>query len=146
DVQQVQLLVVMACTMAIAAPLTLIFGLIAALRQNVGLSIVLAVSVPVTAIILGILVVQMVPAYQLMQERIDQINRVLREQISGIRVIRAFVREPEEKTRFAQGNADLTVVSLRAGRLMSGMFPTVNLVINVSSVGVLWLGASRIQA
>jgi ATP-binding cassette subfamily B protein len=146
DVQQVQLLVVMACTMAIAAPLTLIFGLIAALRQDVGLSIVLAVSVPVTAIILGTLVVLMVPAYQLMQERIDQINRVLREQISGIRVIRAFVREPEEKTRFARGNSDLTTVSLRAGRLMSGMFPTVNLVINVSSVAVLWLGASRIQA
>jgi ATP-binding cassette subfamily B protein len=146
DVQQVQLLVVMGSTMAIAAPLTLVFGLIAALRQDLGLSIVLAVSVPVTAIILGILVVKMVPAFQLMQERIDQINRVLREQITGIRVIRAFVREPEEKRRFADGNAELTQVSLRAGRLMSGMFPTVNLVINVSSVAVLWLGASRIQA
>ena len=147
DVQQVQLLVVMACTMAIAAPLTLIFGLVAALRQDVGLSIVLAVqragrrpsfSASSSS--------RMVPAFQLMQQRIDQINRVLREQITGIRVIRAFVREPEEKTRFAQGNADLTTVSLRAGRLMAGMFPTVNLVINVSSVAVLWLGASRIQA
>jgi ATP-binding cassette subfamily B protein len=146
DVQQVQLLVVMGCTMAIAAPLTLVFGLVAALRQDLGLSIVLAVSVPLTAVILGILVVKMVPAFQLMQERIDQINRVLREQITGIRVIRAFVREPQEKSRFAQGNAELTQVSLRAGRLMSGMFPTVNLVINVSSVAVLWLGASRIQA
>ena len=78
-----------------------------------------------------------------MQERIDQINRVLREQITGIRVVRAFVREPEEKARFAQANADLTEASLRAGRLMSAMFPTVNLVINLSSVAVLWLGASR---
>jgi ATP-binding cassette subfamily B protein len=146
DVQQVQLLVVMACTLAVAAPLTLVFGLVAALRQDLGMSIVLAVSVPVTAIILGVLVVKMVPAFQLMQQRIDQINRVLREQITGIRVIRAFVREPEEKERFAHGNAELTEVSLRAGRLMSGMFPTVNLVINASSVAVLWLGASRIQA
>jgi ATP-binding cassette, subfamily B, multidrug efflux pump len=146
DVQQVQLLVVMACTMAIAAPLTLAFGLVAALRQDIGLSVVLVVSVPVTAIVLGILVIKMVPAFQKMQARIDQINRVLREQITGIRVIRAFVREPEEKERFAAANADLTEVSLRAGRLMAGMFPTVNVVINLSSVAVLWLGASRIQA
>jgi ATP-binding cassette subfamily B protein len=146
DVQQVQLLVVMACTMAIAAPLTLVFGLVAALRQDLGLSVVLAVSVPATASILGALVIKMVPAFQLMQQRIDQINRVLREQITGIRVIRAFVREPQEKNRFAGANADLTGVSLRAGRLMAGMFPTVNLVINASSVAVLWIGASRIQA
>ena len=75
-----------------------------------------------------------------MQERIDQINRVLREQITGIRVVRAFVREPEEAQRFATANADLTETSLRAGRLMSSMFPMVNLLINVSSVGVLWIG------
>ena len=87
----------------------------------------------------------MVPAFRLMQERIDQINRVLREQITGIRVVRAFVREPEETERFAKANAELTDVSLRAGRLMSSMFPTVNLVINFSSVAVLWFGASRIQ-
>jgi ATP-binding cassette subfamily B multidrug efflux pump len=146
DVQQVQMLVVMGATMAIAAPLTLVFGVAAALRQNVGLSVILVVSVPVTAAVLGFVVVRMVPAFQLMQVRIDQINRVLREQITGIRVIRAFVREPQEQGRFADANRDLTEVSLRAGRLMATMFPTVNVVINVSSVAVLWVGASRIQA
>ncbi len=94
DVQQVQMLVVMACTMAIAAPITMVVGVILALRQDVGLSIVLVVAMPVAAIVLGLLVSRMVPAFRLMQERIDQVNRVLREQITGIRVVRAFVREP----------------------------------------------------
>jgi ATP-binding cassette, subfamily B, multidrug efflux pump len=146
DVQQVQLLVVMAATMAIAAPITLVIGMVAALHQDVGLSLVLAVSVPGAAVVLGLIVSMMVPAFRLMQERIDQINRVLREQITGIRVVRAFVREPEERERFATANTALTDTSLRAGRLMASMFPTVNLVINFSSVAVLWFGASRIQS
>ncbi len=146
DVQQVQLLVVMAATMAISAPITMVFGIVAALQQDVGLSAVLAFSVPVAAIVLGTIVARMVPAFRLMQERIDQINRVLREQITGIRVVRAFVREPQERRRFAKANQDLTDTSLRAGRLMASMFPTVNLVINASSVAVLWLGASRIES
>ena len=146
DVQQVQLLVVMACTMAIAAPITIVVGIVAAVRQDLGLSAVLAVSIPVAAVILGVIVSRMVPAFQLMQDRIDQINRVLREQITGIRVVRSFVREPEERARFGQANARLTDTSLRAGRLMASMFPTVNLVINGSSIAVLWIGAYRIQA
>ena len=146
DVQQVQMLVVMACTMAIAAPITMVVGVILALRQDVGLSIVLVIAMPVAAIVLGFIVAQMVPAFRLMQERIDQVNRVLREQITGIRVVRAFVREPQEARRFGEANADLTEVSLKAGRLMSSMFPTVNFLINASSVGVLWLGASRVSS
>ena len=146
DVQQVQMLVVMACTMAIAAPITIVVGVIIALRQDVGLSIVLVVAMPVAGVVLGLLVSRMVPAFRLMQERIDQVNRVLREQITGIRVVRAFVREPQEGRRFAAANEDLTEVSLRAGRLMSSMFPTVNLLINASSVAVLWLGASRVSS
>lgn len=146
DVQQVQLLVVMAATMAVSAPITLVVGIIAAMNQDVGLSAILAVSVPVAAAVLGVIVSRMVPAFRLMQDRIDQINRILREQITGIRVVRAFVREPQERDRFARANAELTDTSLRAGRLMASMFPTVNLVINGSSVAVLWLGASRIQA
>jgi ATP-binding cassette subfamily B protein len=146
DVQQVQLLVVMGCTLALVAPLTMVFGLAAALRQDTGLSVILVFSVPIAAGVLGVLVMRMVPAYRLMQERIDQINRVLREQITGIRVVRAFVREPLERGRFADANNQLTEVSLRAGRLMSSMFPTVNLVINLSSVAVLWYGANRIQS
>ncbi len=146
DVQQVQMLVVMAATMAIAAPITMVVGVIMALRQDVGLSIVLVIAMPVAAIVLGLLVSQMVPAFRLMQERIDQINRVLREQITGIRVVRAFVREPHEARRFAAANEDLTETSLKAGRLMASMFPTVNLLINASSVAVLWLGASRVSS
>ena len=146
DVQQVQLLVVMVATMAVAAPITIVAGIIAAMRQDLGLSAILAVSIPVAAVVLGVIVAKMVPAFRLMQERIDQINRVLREQITGIRVVRAFVREPLERERFARANADLTDTALRAGRLMASTFPTVNLVINLSSVAVLWIGASRIQS
>ncbi|MBA2279843.1 MAG: ABC transporter ATP-binding protein [Acidimicrobiia bacterium] len=146
DVQQVQMLVVMTCTMAIGAPITMVVGVVMALRQDVGLSMILLVSMPAAAIILGTLVARMVPAFQVMQERIDQINRVLREQITGIRVVRAFVREPQETGRFTAANADLTETSLKAGRLMSSMFPLVNLLINVSSVAVLWIGGDRIAA
>jgi ATP-binding cassette, subfamily B, multidrug efflux pump len=146
DVQQVQMFTVMATTMAVSAPITMAFGIFAALRQNVGLSVIIVVSVPITGVILGLVVSNMVPAFRLMQDRIDQINRVLREQITGIRVIRAFVREPEERARFATDNQNLTDVSLRAGRLMAAMFPTINAVINLSSVAVLWLGANLIES
>jgi len=146
DVQQIQMLVVMVCTMAISAPITMIVGVIMALRQDLGLSTILLISMPASAFVLGIIVAGMVPAFRVMQERIDQINRVLREQISGIRVVRAFVREKEETRRFAEANDSLTETSLRAGRLMSAMFPTVNVLVNMSSVGVLWLGASRVHS
>jgi ATP-binding cassette subfamily B protein len=146
DVQQVQMLVVMATTMAIGAPITMAVGVVMALRQDVDLSVVLLVSMPAAAIILGVVVARMVPAFQVMQERIDQINRVLREQIAGIRVVRAFVREPQETARFAVANTDLTDTSLQAGRLMASMFPLVNLIINVSSVAVLWIGGDRIAS
>ena len=90
------------------------------------------------------IVFRMVPQFQVMQERIDGINQVLREQITGMRVVRAFVREPDEAGRFGEANAELTETSLRAGRLMALMFPTVMLVLNASSVAALWLGADRI--
>jgi ATP-binding cassette subfamily B protein len=146
DVQQIQLMVVMAVTMAVAAPITMVVGVFMAIRQDIGLSAILLVSMPLAAILLGGLVSLMVPAFGVMQERIDQINRVLREQITGIRVVRAFVREPEEQERFEAANTDLTAVSLRTGRLMSSMFPTVNVLINLSSVAVLWVGADRVAA
>ena len=124
DVQQVQLFVVMACTMAVVAPITLVFGLFAALRQDVGLSVDTAIQRSRSRrSSSGSLVANMVPAFRLMQDRIDQINRVLREQITGIRVVRAFVREPEEKARFAVANSELTTTSLRAGRLDVGDVP-----------------------
>ena len=145
DVQQVQMLVVMGATMAIAAPITLVVGVILALRQDVGLAVVLVVAMPVAAIALGAIVVRMVPAFRRMQDHIDAINRVLREQITGIRVVRAFVREPQEQARFAAANEELTATALRGGRLMTTMFPTINLIINASSVAVLWFGANRIS-
>ncbi len=145
DVQQVQLLVAMTCTMAIAAPITVVGGVVMALRQDAGLSWLLAVSLPVLAGSLGLVVSRMLPKFRLMQERIDNINRVLREQITGMRVVRAFVREPQEVARFDAVNQDLTRTSLSAGRLMAFMFPIVLLVINASSVAVIWFGAGRIS-
>ncbi|HEX4868830.1 MAG TPA: ABC transporter ATP-binding protein [Acidimicrobiales bacterium] len=146
DVQQVQILAVMGATMAIAAPITLVLGVVMAAREDVGLSWVLVVSIPIAAVVLGTIVSRMVPTFRRMQGLVDEVNRILREQITGIRVVRAFVREPQETARFEQANDDLTRVALRAGRLMSSIFPTVNLLINVSSIGVLWLGADRIGA
>jgi ATP-binding cassette subfamily B protein len=146
DVQQVQMLVVLACTIAIAAPITIVVGVVMALREDVGLSVVLVFAMPFAGLIVGLIVSQMVPAFRRMQERIDDVNRILREQITGIRVVRAFVREPQETERFETANRDLTAVALRAGRLMSAIFPTMNFFINASSTAVLWLGADRIAA
>ena len=144
DVQQVQMLVVMTCTMMIAAPIMCVGGIVMALRQDVGLSWLLAVSVPLLGVLIGMIVSRMVPQFRLMQERVDDVNRVMREQITGVRVVRAFVRERVEAVRFAKSNQALTDTSTRAGRLLATMFPTVLLVLNVSLVAVLWFGASRV--
>ena len=146
DVQQVQMLVVLAATMMIAAPLTMVIGIILAVREDVGLSVILVFAMPGAVLVLGAIVSRMVPAFQLMQVRIDRVNGVLREQITGIRVVRAFVREPQEAARFAEANDELTDTSLRAGRLMAATFPTVGLIVNVSSLAVLWIGADRIAS
>jgi ATP-binding cassette subfamily B protein len=146
DVQQVQILVVMTCTLAVAAPITAVGGVVMAMRQDLGLSWLLVVSVPALLVGISLIIRQMVPLFRLMQERIDGINRVLREQIIGIRVVRAFVREPEETERFDQVNRDLTETSLAAGRLMAFMFPMVLLVINGSSIALIWIGGNRIAS
>ena len=146
DVQQVQMLVVMACTLMIGAPIMCVGGIIMALREDVGMSWLLGISVPVLAVAIGMIVTRMVPQFRTMQVRIDTVNRILREQIGGIRVVRAFVREPQEQVRFGRANDELTDTGLRAGRLMVLMFPTVMLVLNLSSVAVLWVGAGRIDA
>ena len=146
DVQQVSQVVTMGCTMLIQAPLTMVVGIVMATRTEASLSPVLLVAVPVAGVVLGSIISRTVPAFRLMQERIDEVNRVLREQITGIRVVRAFVREPEERVRFAGANRDLTDTSLVAARLMAAMFPTITLLIGLSSVAVLWVGADRIAA
>jgi len=116
-----------------------------AIREDGGLAWILTVSIPVLVICVLLVVSRMVPQFRKMQERIDTVNRVLREQITGIRVVRAFVREPAEAERFGDVNAELTSVALRAGRLQAFFFPIVVLVLNASSVAVLWFGAGRID-
>ncbi|QJY48276.1 ABC transporter ATP-binding protein [Pseudonocardia broussonetiae] len=146
DVQQVQMLVLLSCTMLVTAPIMCVGGVFMALREDVGLSWLVAVCVPVLVVAIGLIIVRMVPRFRVMQVRIDAVNRVLREQITGIRVVRAFVREPVETERFARANHDLTDVATSAGRLQALIFPVVMLVLNVSSVAVLWFGAERIDA
>ncbi|HEX7838359.1 MAG TPA: ABC transporter ATP-binding protein [Kofleriaceae bacterium] len=144
DVQQVQMLVLMGCTMLISAPLICIGGLTMALREDLSLSRLLLVSVPVLAGSLGGLISRMIPQFRAMQPRIDTVNRVLREQIAGVRVVRAFVREPAEATRFEGANAELTATALRVGKLQAVMLPTVLLVFNASLAGVEWFGGHRV--
>ena len=146
DVQQVQQLVVMGCIMLVAAPITAVGGVIMALREDVGLSWLVAVAVPVLVTAIMLVVRRMVPLFRQMQVRLDTVNRVLREQITGIRVVRAFVREEHERTRFAAANDDLTETTLSVGRLMVLMFPIVMFVMNVSTVAVLWFGAHRVDS
>ena len=146
DVQQVQMLVLMTCTMVVAAPMIVVFGVFMAMRQDRGLSWLLAVSIPMLMIFLGIVVSRMVPQFRLMQERLDNISGVLRGQIVGMRVVRAFVREPVEKERFHAVNQELTETSLKAGRLMALMFPTMMFAMNASSIAVIWFGAHRIDS
>ncbi len=146
DVQQVQMLVLMTATLMVSAPIMCVGGIIMALRQDVGLSWLMAVCIPVLVVAIALIVVRMVPLFRSMQARIDVVNRVLREQLSGIRVVRAFVRERDEAERFAEANAALTSTALHAGRLMVLIFPTVMLILNASSVAVLWFGAARVDS
>ena len=146
DVQQVQTLVQMTCTLLIAAPITAAGGLIMALREDAELTVILAIGVPLLVVCLGSIIARMVPTFRRMQERIDDVNRVLREQITGIRVVRAFVREPFEAERFGHSNDKLTSVALRGGRLMGLMFPTVFFIVNFSSVAAIYFGANRVNS
>ena len=145
DVQQVQMLVLLLFTMFLSAPITMVGGVIMAVREDVGLSWLVAVAMPVLAISIWLVVRRMRPLFRLMQTRIDVVNRVLREQITGIRVVRAFVREPFETARFATANGELSATATAVGRLMASMFPIVMVILNISSVAVLWFGAQRVD-
>lgn len=146
DVQQVQVLVLMTLTIALMAPMVSVGGVIMALREDVRLSALLLVVVPVLLGAILTIMAPMRPLFRLVQTRIDRINQVLREQITGIRVIRAFVREDTEARRFAIANDELKDVSIRVGRFMALLFPVVMLVVNASSVAVMWFGGQRIDA
>lgn len=145
DVQQVQMLVLLSCTMLVAAPIMCVGGVIMALREDAALSWLMLVSVPLLAAVVWVISRRMLPQFGIMQKRIDTVNRVLREQIAGIRVVRAFVRERHEVERFDVANTNLTDTALRVGRLMAMVFPIVMLVFNLSSVAVLWFGALQID-
>ena len=144
DVQQVQMLVLMSATMMVMAPIMCIGGIVMALREDLDLSRLLLVCIPVLVGSLGFIISRMIPKFREMQPKIDTVNRVLREQITGMRVVRAFVREPAEAARFDEANGDLTHVALQVGKLQALMWPSVMLVFNVSSVAVLWFGAHRV--
>jgi ATP-binding cassette subfamily B protein len=146
DVQQVQMLVLLTFTLMVSAPIMCVGGIVLALRQDVPLSGLILVIVPLLVLLVSLIIVRMRPLFRTMQKRIDKVNRVMREQITGIRVIRAFVRDDRESARYAVANDELTDVSLRTGKLMALMFPTVMLVVNISSVAVLWFGGHRIDS
>ncbi|MDX3501053.1 ABC transporter ATP-binding protein [Streptomyces sp. ID03-2B] len=146
DVQQVQMVVLLAFTLMVSAPIMCVGGIVMALGLDVPLSAVLLAVVPVLGVSVGLIVRKMGPLFRTMQERLDGVNRVLREQITGNRVIRAFVRDGYEEKRFRGANTELTDVSVATGRLMALMFPTVMTVVNLSSVAVVWFGAHRIDS
>lgn len=146
DVQQVQMLVLMSFTLMVSAPIMCVGGIIMALGLDVPLSGVLIAVVPVLAICVSLIVKRLRPLFRTMQVRLDTVNRVLREQITGNRVIRAFVRDAYEKDRFRKANAELTDVSLGTGKLLALMFPIVMTVVNISSIAVVWFGAHRIDS
>jgi len=146
DVQQVQMLVLMTAIMLVGAPITMVGGVIMALREDAGLSWIIFAAVVILGAGIVVLIVNMGPLFELMQKRIDTLNRVLREQITGIRVVRAFVREPHEARRFDTANAELVDTATKVGRLMAFLFPFVGLIMNVSTVGVMWFGAQRIES
>jgi len=144
DVQQIQMVALMTFTFVVMAPIMLVGGVVMALQEDPGLSVVLLVAVPVLGAVIGAIVSRMIPYFRVVQQRIDAINRVLREQIAGMRVVRAFVREEREAARFDEANRALFDTSLRTGQLMALMFPAVMLVLNVTSTSVVWFGGHRV--
>ncbi len=146
DVQQVQMLAMMGATMLVTAPLLAIGGIIMALQQDVGLSWLIAVSVPVLLVFVAILISRMVPLFRSFQTKLDAVNRIMREQLTGVRVVRAFVREPIEEERFRGANTDIMIVGRKVGSLFVLMFPAAMLVLNLTVIGVIWFGGIQVNA
>ncbi|MEV6771084.1 ABC transporter ATP-binding protein [Nocardia sp. NPDC051030] len=145
DVQQVQMLMLMSATILVMAPIMCVGGIIMALRENLGLSWLLLIAVPALGLSMAYIITRMVPGFRRMQTKLDGVNRVLREQITGIRVVRAFVRERQETWRFGVANSELTEQSLFVGRYMAMMFPLVMLISNLTAVGVIWFGGHAVD-
>jgi ATP-binding cassette, subfamily B, multidrug efflux pump len=145
DVQQVQMLAMMGATMLVQAPLLAIGGIVMALRQDVGLSWLIWTSVLIILVVAGVVIIRMVPLFRSYQKKLDNVNRILREQLTGIRVVRAFVRERIEEQRFRGANTDIMDVGRRVGTLFITLFPLFMLVLNVTVVAVLWFGAIEVN-
>ncbi len=145
DVQQIQMLTLMALNFMVSAPIMCIGGIIMALREDAGLSWLVWVSVPLLFLVVGLLVIKLMPLFRENQERLDSINGVLREQITGIRVVRAFTREPHETKRFNESNDALTGVGVRVGNLFVLMFPLIMLILEAATTAVLWFGGHRVD-
>jgi len=145
DVQQIQMLVMMGSTLLVMAPILVIGGVIMAVTQDLSLSWLIAVSAPLLIVILLLIIRKLAPLFRLMQKRLDRVNQVLREQLTGIRVVRAFVRERDEVERFAQANAEITETALQVGRWNALTGPVIMMVLNISSVAVLWFGSYRVE-
>ncbi|CAH0146991.1 ABC transporter ATP-binding protein [Microbacterium sp. Bi128] len=146
DVQQVQMLAMMGATMLVSAPLLAIGGIIMALQQDVGLSWLIGVAVPVLLVAVALIIARMVPLFRSFQVKLDAVNRILREQLTGVRVVRAFVRERIEEERFRGANTDIMVVGRKVGSLFVLLFPLAMLVLNVTVVGVIWFGGIQVDA
>ena len=146
DVQQVQMLAMMSATFLVSAPLLAIGGIILAIEQSVSLSWIIAVAVPVLLVVAALIISRMVPLFRTYQQKLDAVNRVMREQLTGIRVIRAFVREPIEEERFREANTDIMVVGRKVGSLFVVLFPAIMLILNVTVVGVIWFGGIQVDA
>lgn len=146
DVQQVQMLAMMGATMLVSAPLLAIGGIIMALQQDVGLSWLIGVAVPVLLVLVALIIARMVPLFRSYQTKLDGVNRVMREQLTGVRVVRAFVRERIEEERFRGANTDILVVGRKVGSLFVLLFPLAMLVLNVTVVGVIWFGGIQVDA
>ena len=145
DVQQVQMLAMMGATMLVSAPLLAIGGIIMALRQDVGLSWILAVAIPVLLVLVLLIISRMVPLFRSLQAKLDNVNRIMREQLTGIRVVRAFVREDIEAERFRGANTDIMVVGRKVGSLFVLLFPLAMLILNVTVVAVIWFGGIQVN-
>jgi ATP-binding cassette subfamily B protein len=146
DVQQVQMVLVMAFSVMIAAPIMCVGGIIMALREDVPLSGLLVVIIPLVLVVIGAMALFVMPLFRSMQKRTDRINAVMRETLSGIRVIRAFVRTDHEEARFEAANTDLTNVALRTNRVFAMMIPFLFIIMNLSSVAIVWFGGLRIDS
>jgi ATP-binding cassette subfamily B protein len=146
DVTQVQMVTFMGLALLVMTPIMMVGGIIMAMREDVGLSWLVAVSVPLLGGVVGYIISKMVPQFTVMQTSIDSVNRILREQITGVRVVRAFVREGQEEERFGVANQSVTTAALNVGRLMAFIFPVVMLIFNMSSVAVMWFGGQRVAS